>query len=90
MHIHETKAEADGISFRDTEGFTLEQINFLAQRGVVFLTTFTTEEGIPYGGHIISRDWAHAEEIAFGRGLGETILGRMVATGPLEEDPSGG
>lgn len=60
--------------------FDTDDRNFLASRGVVFCTSFKAG-GRTYGGNIIAPSMAHAEEIAFGRGLNEEIVGVMVETG---------
>ena len=80
IHIHASKPIADGIPFDDLFGMDDEQRNFLASRGVVFCTEFKAN-GRRYGGNIIATSMAGAEEIAFGRGLGEEVVGVLVETG---------
>ena len=77
-HFHDTKPEIDGISYDDCHaiGLTLDQVNFLAQRGVVWLTAFEAEE-IPFVGMIIAPSQEQADLIAFGRGLGEAVVEPM-------------
>lgn len=68
---------ADGIVFDDLHGLPKQAVNRLAARGVVFCTEFRTA-GRLYGGNIITTSWPAAEQIAFGRGLGEQVVGEMV------------
>lgn len=80
VRIHPSRPIADAIPFDDLERFDTDDRNFLASRGVVFCTSFKAG-GRTYGGNIIAPSMAHAEEIAFGRGLNEEIVGVMVETG---------
>jgi hypothetical protein len=82
MHIHPALPYADGIRFDDLEGFDLKHANHLAMSGKVYITEFKAN-GRKYGGRIIARTQEQAEEIAFCRGLGEEVLGRLVLTGRL-------
>lgn len=81
--IHPSRPFADGICFDDLHGMSDAQRNFLAARGVVFVTSFKAG-GRTYGGTIVSTSWPGAEEIAFGRGLGETVDGVLVETGQTD------
>lgn len=65
---------ADGTPFDDLHGLSTEASNMLAARGVVFCTEFKAA-GRSFGGNIIAASWRAAEEIAFGRGLGEQVIG---------------
>lgn len=76
MVIDERDPIADGILFDDLHGCSFEAVNRLAARGVVFVTSFRVD-GREYGGKIVARDWAAAEVVAFGRGLGEAVVGRL-------------
>lgn len=76
MKMDPNQPFADGICFDDMHGMNLQQKNLLAKRGLVFLTEFNVE-GVRYGGTIVSKDWDRAEEVAFGRGLGETVIGQL-------------
>jgi hypothetical protein len=82
MHIHPSLPYADGICFDDIEGFDIEHTNHLAASGTIYITEFKAN-GRRYGGRIIARSQERAEEIAFGRGLGEEVLGRLVLTGRI-------
>jgi hypothetical protein len=82
MHIHPTLPYADGICFDDLEGFDIAHANRLGTGGTVYLTEFKANDR-RYGGRIIARSQEQAEAIAFGRGLGEEVLGRLVLTGLL-------
>lgn len=73
-HIHPAKPIIDGICFDDTHGMDIEHINLLARREIVFVTDLKAK-GECYCGKIIAKDWKTAEEIAFGRGLNETVIG---------------
>ncbi|MBN9078219.1 MAG: hypothetical protein BGN87_06375 [Rhizobiales bacterium 65-79] len=39
------------------------------------------EGGRTFAGNIVAPGWAEAEKIAFGRGLGEQVIGQLVETG---------
>jgi hypothetical protein len=80
MHVHPALPYADGVCFDDLQGFDVKAANHLAMSGTVYLTEFKAN-GHRYGGRIIARSQQQAEEIAFGRGLGEDVLGRLVLTG---------
>jgi hypothetical protein len=80
MHIDPFRPFADAILFDDLFGIPLPARNRLAARGVVFGTAFRAA-GSEYGGNIIAASWQEAERIAFGRGLGEEIIGVLVETG---------
>lgn len=83
--IHPSRPLADGICFNDLDGFDTKQCNMLASRGVVFCTQFKAN-GRLYGGCIIATSWPHAEEIAFGRGLGEEVIGVLAETVCMTDD----
>lgn len=80
IRMHPSRPIADGICFDDLDGFDDAQRNFLASRGVVFCTEFKAN-GRRYAGNIVAVSMAAAEEIAFGRGLGEEIVGVLGETG---------
>lgn len=70
---------ADGIIFDDTLGFSRRQIQLLKARRVLFITKFYDEDGDRwFDGAIIATDIDAARAIAFGRGLGEEVLGELV------------
>lgn len=80
MIIDAEKPIADGIPFHDLDGLPYWMRNMLAARGVVFMTEFQANDAT-YGGAIIAQSWKAAERIAFGRGLGERVIGRLVKAG---------
>jgi len=80
MRIHPFRPIADGIVFDDIEGFDAHHVNHLAAIGAVYCTEFKAD-GHRYAGNIIARSFEQAESIAFGRGLGEEVVGRLVETG---------
>lgn len=80
IRIHPSRPIADGIPFCDLQDFDDRQRNFLASRGVVFCTEFKAG-GRRYGGTIVATCMAGAEEIAFGRGLDEEVVGVLAQTG---------
>lgn len=80
MHIHPSRPVADGIVFDDIEAFDTEHANHLAAIGAVYCTEFKAN-GHRYAGRIIARSHEQAESIAFSRGLGEEVVGRLVETG---------
>lgn len=86
MIISPTLPIADGIPFDDLMGMTTEARNILASRGVVFLTEFKAN-GATYGGSVIASTWEKADEVAFGRGLGETVIGVLAKTIPAKGYP---
>lgn len=88
MIIDAHRPIADGIPFSDTMGMSVEIVNRLASRGVVFMTEFDTDDAT-YGGNIIAKDWKSAERIAFGRGLGERVVGRLVRAARTPRDLNG-
>lgn len=79
IRIHPKRPVADGILFDDLESFGPKERAFLAARGVVFCTQFKAN-GRTYSGNIIATSWDHAENIAFGRGLDEEVIGVLVRT----------
>lgn len=83
IHVDADRPLADGICFDDMAGLPIETRNLLARRGVVFLTEFLAA-GKSYGGSIIASSWEQAELIAFGRGLGERVIGILALTGKVE------
>jgi hypothetical protein len=83
MHIHPTRPYADGILFDDMVDMPVSVRNRLARRGIVWLTEFRAD-GRRYGGSVIAESEAAAKQIAFGRGLEETVLGSLVKTGAGE------
>lgn len=72
--VHPMRPEVLGRSFSEIAGLSPETLAALCEREMVFTTTFT-RQGKTYGGDVIARDWAHAQTIADGRGLGETVDG---------------
>lgn len=83
MRIHPSKPFAGNILFDDLWGLSDEERNRIAFRGVVFLTEFKAK-GRTYGGTIVSPTEARAELVAFCRGLGEVIIGKLEGTGKWE------
>lgn len=71
---------ADGIPFDDCHGMPDDMVNFLASRGVVFCTEFRAN-GALYGGRIVATSQEAAEQVAFGRGLDERIIGTLAEMG---------
>lgn len=69
------KAE-NGVVIDEIDGMTPEQVRLLAERGVVFGTTFKAG-GKTLGGNIIAASLKDAEAIAAKRGLGEEIFGQL-------------
>ena len=82
LHIDSYRAEADGVEFDDLAAVSDVDRNRLAARGVVYCTEFDAN-GRTYGGTIIAKDMEMAERVAFGRGLGEKVLGRLVQAGTM-------
>ena len=77
--IHKQLPIADGIPFDDTLGFGRRQIKLLKSRRVVFLTKFYDVDGDRwFDGAIIATDIDAARAVAFGRGLGEEVLGELL------------
>lgn len=83
VRVHPTDPIADGILFDDTHGAPDAVINRLAARQFIFVTDLRLNRRL-YGGRIIARCEAEAERVAFGRGLGEIIVGTLVCTGTAE------
>lgn len=88
MIIDDHRPVADGIPFDDMLGLSLRARNMLAARGVVFLTEFQAN-GKTYGGTVIAPSWERADEISFGRGLGETVVGVLAKTVPANGNHHG-
>lgn len=86
VHVHPSEPIADGILFDDLHGASITLINRLAARGLVFVTDLRLNRRL-YGGTIIARSEAEAELIAFGRGLGEEVVGTLVRAGSLKGSP---
>ncbi|MCV0352801.1 MAG: hypothetical protein K5863_22220 [Nitratireductor sp.] len=83
FHVDPSRPVADGIRFDDLDGLEGPERNLLAARGVVFCSEFQANDRT-YGGCIIGTSWPHAEEIAFGRGLGEEVIGVLVKAGSVD------
>lgn len=72
----------DGILYSDLWLIQSEEFqNVLASRGLVYGTEIDTPDGDPCSGDIIAKSRRAAEEIAFGRGLGERVVGRITGIG---------
>lgn len=84
IRVHPMRPIADGIHFDDLEGLSIERRNLIAARDVVYLTEFKAGAKT-YGGSIIASTREKAEDIAFGRGLDEKIVGVLVETIPVPE-----
>ncbi len=77
MHFDPRKPVCDGILFSDLYRLkSLGDQNVLAARGLVFMTEFPPPDEM-FSGDIIAASREAAEEIAFGRGLGEKIVGQI-------------
>ena len=77
--VHKQWPIADGIIFDDTLGLGRKQVQLLKARKVLFATRFHDEDGDRwFDGSIIATDIDAARAIAFGRGLGEEVLGELV------------
>lgn len=77
FRFRSAKAE-NGVVIDEIDGMTPEQVRLLAERGVVFCTSFKAS-GKTFGGNIIAASEKDADRIAEDRGLGEQIVGSMVA-----------
>ena len=75
--LHPSAPIADGILFDDTHGLPEQHVAMLRGRGLLFATVF--EDGDrQICGVIIAHSWPAAQDIAFGRGLGERVVGVLV------------
>ncbi len=75
MHFEPMKPVCDGILFLDSWRLkTFDDQALLAGRGLLFMTEFPPPYDM-FGGDIFAANLAAAEEIAFGRGLGEKVVG---------------
>jgi hypothetical protein len=83
IQVDAVRPFADGICFDDMMGLSIETRNLLARSGVVYCTEFRTG-GHVYCGSIIAPSWEQADLVAFGRGLGEKVIGKLVMTGLVE------
>jgi hypothetical protein len=81
MKIHASLPIADGICFDDTAEMAPRSINVLAACGVVFPTSFRTDDDRIFGGVIIAAHMDAAQAVADRRGLGEKVLGSLVVAG---------
>ena len=75
FRFRSAKAE-NGVVIDEIDGMTPEQVRLLAERGVVFGTTFKAG-GKTIDGKVIAASWEDAEAIAAKRGLGEEIFGQL-------------
>lgn len=75
FRFRSAKAE-NGVVIDEIDGMTPEHVRLLAERGVVFGTTFAVG-GKTLGGNIIAASLEEAEAIAAKRGLGEEIFGQL-------------
>ena len=82
VQIHPSRPFADGICYDDCDGMDDASRNHLASIAAIYLTEFK-DSGRTYGGCIVARSIEQAEQIAFGRGLGEEVIGLLVETGSL-------
>ena len=80
MKIDDHAPYADGILFDDIHGWPSEAVNFLAARCLLYSTEFT-HDGRTFCGHVVASDGHKAQTIAFGRGLGERVTGRVIEVG---------
>ena len=75
MHFEPMRPVCDGILFLDSWRLkTFDDQALLAARGLLFMTEFPAPYDM-FGGDIFAASLAAAEEIAFGRGLGEKVVG---------------
>lgn len=79
FRIRSAKAD-NGVVIDETDGMTPDQVKLLAERGVVFCTSFEAG-GKQMGGNIIAASEKDADRIADERGLGEQVIGSLVAAG---------
>lgn len=80
-HIDPHAPICDGIPFDDMQGVPEETARILMARGLVYVTDLIIN-GRDFSGMIIAGSHAQAETIAFGRGLGEIVVGQAVKTTP--------
>ena len=76
MHISETEPVADAVLFDDMDMLPPGLAKKLIARGLVWCTEFEAN-GSTYCGAIIAASAAAAGEVAFGRGLGEKVIGQV-------------
>jgi hypothetical protein len=80
MRVHPSWPIADGIPFDDLGDLDDALVNLLASRNVVYLTEFE-DGGRRHGGRIVAASWQDAERVAFGRALGEKVIGILCEVG---------
>jgi hypothetical protein len=80
IRVNSSQGIADGIVFDDLSSLPEAYRNLLAAREVVYCTELRVD-GHTYAGTIIAKDPQMAERVAFGRGLGEQIIGLLVLSG---------
>lgn len=69
----------DGRSFSDIHGMCPDVITDLIYAGMVFSTEFRHPDGKTYGGHVIARDWEHAQDRCIDRPYREKVIGTLEA-----------
>ena len=85
MHIDDHAPICDGLCFDDLHGLPDDLARILIARGLVYVTDLAIN-GRDYSGMIIAGSHGQAENIAFGRGLHEIVVGQAVKTMPEKWD----
>lgn len=75
-----TKPICDGILFDDVFEAPSHLIAYLIGREMLWATEFLAAEQV-FAGRIVARDLKQAEDVAFGRGLGEKVVGKIAVVG---------
>jgi hypothetical protein len=76
MRMDPKRPFCDGIRFSDLAMVRSKRHRtMLIERGLVYRTEFSPQEGFFTRGDIIAKDRQQARRIAFGRGLGEKVVG---------------
>ena len=73
------KAE-NGTVIDEIDGMAPDQVKLLVERGLVFCTSFEAGGKTSFG-KVIAASWEGAEMLAEKRGLGEEVVGSLVAVG---------
>jgi len=82
MILDDVDPVVDGICFDDLFGVPPDWQRLLLARGLVYATEFLVSRPdgsvVACGGQIVAASYEKADEIAFGRGLDETVIGMVM------------
>lgn len=75
--VDPNRSTVDGTSYDDLRGLSPQLRKALIARNLVYCTELFAN-GDKYCGHVIALSYEQADQIVFGRGLDEKVVGRLV------------